>query len=106
MKNLIESNGALERYRRSHVILFEPVEAFIEDDEGIRASGPSLERLWQVHASFEETVKALEVPIGLRLGEATKSIAERVARIIEVCCEPEGVRGIGRPWPRSIVGGV
>ena len=59
------------------------MEDFIEDDDGVRVQPPSMERWWQVHQIFVAILEAMEVPVGLRMGQDCLDLDERVNLILQ-----------------------
>ena len=59
------------------------MEKFIEDDDGVRVRPPSMERWWQVHQCFLTVLEAMEVPVGLRMGQGCLDLDERVDLILQ-----------------------
>lgn len=79
----LDERGALERYRHGLVVLFEPVEAFIEEDDGIRVQPPSMERWWRIHSEFAASLDAMAIRVGLRVGADVVDMDSRVELVVQ-----------------------
>lgn len=88
----LDVRGALSRYRKGLVVLFEPVEGWWTSD-GLRRENVDTEELWQIFEDYREVLRYVQVDF-VRLSGQIRSTEERLGKVLEMMGNFEGQKEV------------